>query len=71
MPVRPIIVSLRQQPALLLLIVLLFVGVAIVVAFTGRGEPPMAVIWLTLVWLVALVAAMGLYAKSSRRDRDR
>lgn len=67
---RPIIVSLRQQPALVLLVVLLLVGVAIVVAFTGRGEPPTVVIWVILAWLLALVGAMALYAKSTRRDRD-
>jgi ABC-type amino acid transport system permease subunit len=57
----------RQQPQLVVLLVLLALGLAIFIAYIGR-EPSKAVIWLTLAWLVGLALAMGAYARSTRRD---
>jgi hypothetical protein len=51
--------------------ILLLVGVAIVAAFTGRGDPLAVVIWLILAWLLALVAAMIAYSARNPTRGDR
>jgi hypothetical protein len=63
--------ALRNEPELVVLVVLLLIGLAVVVAFTGRDGPPHFVIWLLLGWLIALVTAMGAYIRATAKRNDR
>ena len=65
--------GLRAQPALIVLVLLLFAGVAMYITFTARGGPPRFGSWLMLTWLVALVGAIACNrpSKPSRRRAGR
>jgi hypothetical protein len=55
---------------LVVLVLLLLIGFAVVVAFTGRDGPPQFVVWLLLGWLIALAAAMGAYVRATAKRND-